>query len=170
MTTRGSLADPTRGSDHPLTTSASTLDERFALTTARVLAADAMAPPPDHWDVLFAAIHLVRTRGVDEATAALTAALSRSGHPATGTARRGHATLTAFTVWAVDRLLAAGLDTIGVLWHPLCRPDAALTWYERATLATDAAHDGFVVADRALPTDPQPAAPAIGSATRGGAS
>ena len=88
--------------------------------------------------------------------------MTRSKLPgeATGTANTDtggyHDTLTVFYTWAVDRLVAAGLSTTGILWHPLVGKQAPLSWWDRATLFSVAARRGFVPSTLALPGDPAP--------------
>jgi hypothetical protein len=67
-----------------------------------------------------------------------------------------HATLASFYVWAVDRLVAAGLDDRQVMWHPLVDRNSPSAWYTPELLASEAARTGFVVADKALASEPQP--------------
>jgi hypothetical protein len=67
-----------------------------------------------------------------------------------------HATLASFYVWAVDRLVAAGLTDTQVLWHPLVDYRSPSAWYSDDVIDSDAARLGFVVADKALPSEPQP--------------
>ncbi len=70
---------------------------------------------------------------------------------------RYHDTRAVFFVWAVDRLVGAGLSDAGVLWHPLTAEGSAGAWWTPETLASDAAHDGFVRSELALAHEPQPA-------------
>lgn len=70
-----------------------------------------------------------------------------------------HDTLAVFHVWAVDRLLSAGLSDLAVLWHPLTHPESPLSWWDAATLASDEARDGFVASTRARAGEPAPFEP-----------
>jgi hypothetical protein len=54
------------------------------------------------------------------------------------TQARHHETLAVFHVWAVDRLLAAGLSDTAVLWHPLTDERSPLTWWDLGTLRSSA--------------------------------
>ena len=94
-------------------------------------------------------------RSVRETGAANTLAQVRADRPAF---HRGayHDTRAVFFVWAVDRLVEGGLSDIGVLWHPLTSPDSVFAWWTAATLDSAAARDGFVAAELALVTEPQP--------------
>jgi len=94
-------------------------------------------------------------RSVRESGAANTLTQVRADRPAF---HRGayHDTRAVFFVWAVDRLLEGGLSEIGVLWHPLTSPDSVFAWWTAATLDSAAARDGFVDAELALATEPQP--------------
>ena len=108
----------------------------------------------DHWTFLQEVIELVRrdrTTALDrlrERTAVL-------GVPAAG--GEPHETLAAFYVWAVDRLLAAGLDDHRVRWHPLTGPTAPRAWYRPATLRAAVARTCVVASDLARPGEPAPA-------------
>lgn len=67
-----------------------------------------------------------------------------------------HHTLAVFHVWAVDRLVSAGLSDLAVLWHPLTHPESPLSWWDAATLTSDAARGEFVASTRATPGEPTP--------------
>lgn len=67
-----------------------------------------------------------------------------------------HDTLAVFYVWAVDRLVEAGLDDVHVLWHPLTDPRSALAWWDEATLTSSAAAAHFVPSTLVLPGEPAP--------------
>jgi len=131
-----------------------TLDR--AALAARSLTIDQDHPPHvDHWSLVLATIHLVREHGAHAALATLRAALDRAGHPTTRDGRP-HETLTVFVVWAVNRLLDAGLTPTQVLWHPLLGTEAPLAWYDRATLQSESAHATFVASTLAMPSEPAP--------------
>lgn len=70
----------------------------------------------------------------------------------------GH-TAAVFYVWAVDRLIQAGLSDLGVLWHPLVDVRSIEAWYPVEVLAGEAAREGFVPSPLALTGEPQPAEP-----------
>jgi hypothetical protein len=70
-----------------------------------------------------------------------------------------HDTRAVFTVWAVDRLVKAGLSPRAVLWHPLVHADSAHAWWTAAVLESDAAADSFVASDLVLPGEPEPHEP-----------
>jgi hypothetical protein len=67
-----------------------------------------------------------------------------------------HDTLAVFYVWAVDRLLAAGLNDIRVLWHPLVDVRSPRSWWDDATLESDQARDHFVPSTLAHSGEPTP--------------
>ena len=67
-----------------------------------------------------------------------------------------HHTEASFIVWAIDRLVDAGLSDMGVLWHPLVQLESARAWWTDEVLASDAAIDGVVPSDKALAHEPQP--------------
>jgi hypothetical protein len=77
----------------------------------------------------------------------------------------GHTT-AAFYVWAVDRLIDAGLSDVGVLWHPLVDARSIEAWYPEEVLAGDAARAGFVPSPLALFGEPQPTEPRLLAAGR----
>jgi hypothetical protein len=70
-----------------------------------------------------------------------------------------HDTLAVFAVWAVDRLVTAGLTDTRILWHPLSQLESAAAWWDLPTLASDAARDGFVPSTLARGADPRPIEP-----------
>jgi hypothetical protein len=72
-----------------------------------------------------------------------------------------HHTKSSYFVWAVDRLVDAGLSDIEIIWHPLVDAHSPLAWYSEDVLSSEAARTGFVVADRALPSEPQPHVAAV---------
>jgi hypothetical protein len=71
-------------------------------------------------------------------------------------APRTHQTIATFFVWAVARLVDAGLTDSQILWHPLVDANSPLAWYSEALLATPEAFSAFVPADKALDGEPQP--------------
>ncbi len=68
-----------------------------------------------------------------------------------------HDTRAVFFVWAVDRLIEAGLSDMGVLWHPLTDDRSPASWWSIGQLESIAAAEHFVPADLALAHEPQPA-------------
>jgi hypothetical protein len=72
-----------------------------------------------------------------------------------------HDTLTVFFVWAIDRLLCAGLSDTAVVWHPLTDVRSPWSWYDEATLASAEARAHFVPATRSLLGEPTPAEPQV---------
>jgi hypothetical protein len=72
-----------------------------------------------------------------------------------------HDTLAVFHVWAVDRLLSAGLSDLAVLWHPLTHQDSPLMWWDVATLASTEARQGFVASTIAASFEPMPSEPRV---------
>ena len=67
-----------------------------------------------------------------------------------------HETLAVFAVWAVDRLVAAGLDDVQVLWHPLTDVRTPLSWWDHDTLESPAAKDAFIASVLARAGEPTP--------------
>lgn len=67
-----------------------------------------------------------------------------------------HDTVAVFFVWAVDRLVTAGLTDFAVVLHPLTDAHSPLAWWEAETLALPLAREYFVPSTRALPFEPQP--------------
>ena len=59
-------------------------------------------------------------------------------------------------MWAVDRLVQAGLSDLAILWHPLTDDRSPLAWWDDATLASRAARDSFVPSTSAAAWEPQP--------------
>ena len=112
-----------------------------------------------HVDLLRTITALVRDAG--PAAALDTLRRDRPSIPVPGVAGGAptvgyHHTLAVFHVWAVDRLVSAGLSDLAVLWHPLTHPESPLSWWDAATLASDEARDGFVASTRATPGEPTP--------------
>lgn len=108
-----------------------------------------------HLDLLTTIAHRVREAGAAAALADL-----RAERPHLTAADLSvvayHDTLAVFYVWAVDRLVEAGLDDTRILWHPLTDPRSALAWWDAATLAGPQAAARFVPSTRALPGEPVP--------------
>ncbi|MFN8023986.1 MAG: hypothetical protein U0Q03_20815 [Acidimicrobiales bacterium] len=72
-----------------------------------------------------------------------------------------HETLAVFHVWAVDRLLRAGLSDTAVLWHPLTDERSPLSWWDLGTLRSPAARERFVASTSAASWEPAPALPEL---------
>jgi len=150
-----------------MTTNACTLDHavRPIDTTAADLARDAeLGTLPsaswNHWTFLLVTTHLVREAGGADALKRLRSIASPRGVPPSDrTDGRPHETLLVFYVWAVDRLLTAGLSTSEVLWHPLVDVGSPLAWYHASTLDSALARRTFVGSDRALAGEPAPRLP-----------
>jgi hypothetical protein len=121
----------------------------------------ATLPKPQwtHRAHVLAAVTLVRRHGAAEALARLRLAIPRYNE-ATGVANTDsggyHDTITVFYVWAVDRLVSAGLSTTAILWHPLTSFEAANSWYDPATLWSVAARRSFVPSNLARAGEPAP--------------
>jgi hypothetical protein len=85
-----------------------------------------------HVELITSLTHRVRHAGaavaLDELRASRPAIVGPSGTVGY------HDTLAVFSVWAVDRLVAAGLDDVHVLWHPLTDVRSPLSWWDEATL------------------------------------
>ena len=109
-----------------------------------------------HHEFLRSATALVRRSGAAEALVQI-----RRDRPAFDAQGRYHDTLAVFVVWAVDRLLAAGVTDAGVLWHPLTDALTPWAWYDDDTLASGEAHDHFVASTSALPGEPAPSEPQV---------
>lgn len=67
-----------------------------------------------------------------------------------------HRTRAAFTVWAIDRLIGAGLSDVALVWHPLTNPRSMLAWYDTETLESPEAHEHFVASSKVLIGEPAP--------------
>gem|GEM_PF-2376142 len=144
------------------TPSCATPADASARRTVAALEAGTIAPDEfDHRSFVLATVHLVRRHGQEAALDELRRLLADVGVPfardlsVTGMARY-HETLAAYGVWAAARLLGEGLDTLGILWHPLVAADSALAWYPREVLASEAAHATFVPSPLAGDAEPAP--------------
>ncbi len=71
-------------------------------------------------------------------------------------------TLAVFYVWAVDRLVQAGLSDIAILWHPLTDARSPMAWWDEATLGSIDAREHFVASTSAAEWEPQPTVPVAG--------
>jgi hypothetical protein len=71
-----------------------------------------------------------------------------------------HETLAVFYVWAVDRLVQAGLSDLAILWHPLVDDRSPLAWWDESTLASAPAREQFVASTTAAAWEPMPMLPA----------
>ena len=79
-----------------------------------------------HVELITSLTHRVRQVGaavaLDELRASRPAIVSPCG------AAGPHDTLAVFYVWAVDRLVGAGLNDVSVLWHPLTDVRSPRSW------------------------------------------
>jgi hypothetical protein len=98
------------------------------------------------------------TEQVRAGGAAAALAHLRASRPAF-TAVGYHDTAAVFAVWAVDRLVAAGLDDFHVMWHPLTDARSIRSWWDDTTLASQAARDGFVPSTLARSGEVRPTEP-----------
>lgn len=109
--------------------------------------------PRHHLDLVAEVVELVRRHGAGTALETL-----RRDRPAI-TGAGYHDTRAVFCVWAVDRLLTAGLTTPSLLWHPLLHEDSVYAWWSADVVDSVAAAEHFVPADRVLPGEPTPSEP-----------
>lgn len=114
------------------------------------------APSPllHHTVLVQHVLGLVRKRGAAGALAEL-----RRTRPPLDAAGY-HDTRAAYLVWAVDRLVDAGLSDLGVLWHPLTDLRSPLAWWDAETLESDTARERFVPPTLGEDWEPRPAEPA----------
>lgn len=103
-----------------------------------------------HVEFLTSLIRSVRTVG-----AAATLDNLRAARPAVVDGEY-HDTVAVFFVWAVDRLVDAGLTDFAIVLHPLTDKHSPLAWWDEATLASTSARERFVPSTLALPFEPQP--------------
>jgi len=91
-----------------------------------------------------------------------TAALVRRHGPAaalealTTTGPDTHVTRMVYLVWAVDRLVGAGVPTERLLWHPLLDRRSLLCWWDAATLNSDEARRTWVPPTLCAAHEPAP--------------
>ena len=90
--------------------------------------------------------------------AAATLAELRHARP-TITTEGYHDTVAVFYVWAIDRLVSAGLSDTQIHWHPLVDGGSLHAWWDDATLRSQRARDRFVASTRALVGEPAPFEP-----------
>jgi hypothetical protein len=112
-----------------------------------------------HLDLLRTVTALVRSVGPAAALDTLRAEQTTIPVPGADAAPGHHETLAVFHVWAVDRLVGAGLSDLAVLWHPLTDERSPLVWWDHSTLASPAARHGFVPSTLARPGEPAPLEP-----------
>jgi hypothetical protein len=112
-----------------------------------------------HVEFITSLTHRVRLAGaavaLDELRATRPAIISPAGTVGY------HDTLAVFYVWAVDRLVAAGLNDVRVLWHPLVDVRSPRAWWDDDTLAGDLAIAHAVPSTLAHDGDPMPVAPRL---------
>lgn len=110
----------------------------------------------DHVDLLRTITRLVRDAG----PAAALDALRRSRPDLAASSPVGgsgyHDTLAMFHVWAVDRLVAAGLSDTAILWHPLTDVRSPLSWWDAETLVSIEARTHAVASTLAEAWEPAP--------------
>jgi hypothetical protein len=115
-----------------------------------LLAGDAAKHVWKHTDLVLATTSLVRAHGP-----AATLDLLRAHSP------RHHETLAAFSVWAISRLVDAGLTTMAVLWHPLTETSSALSWWTESDLRSAAARTGWIEPTLATDGEVRPSLPVV---------
>jgi hypothetical protein len=98
-------------------------------------------------------VDLVSSEGAEAALATV-----RDEHPAFADGHY-HDTRAVFFVWAVDRLVAAGLTRTQVLWHPLVHADSPRAWWSDEVLESSVARHGFVAPTGLAAGEPTPAEP-----------
>lgn len=72
-----------------------------------------------------------------------------------------HDTVVVFFVWAIDRLIDAGLSDVAILWHPLTDARTPRSWYDAGTLDSIEARAHFVPATLSLANEPAPCEPGV---------
>ena len=112
-----------------------------------------ISPQFDRFTFVDVLIRAVRTMG-----AAATLAELRRSRPAI-TTDGYHDTVAVFYVWAVDRLVAAGLSDSQIHWHPLVDGGSVHAWWDDTTLRSQRARERFVASTRALVGEPAPFEP-----------
>lgn len=111
-------------------------------------------PKPEwtHEGHLLACMSLVRRHGAAEALRLLRGAIPPY-NDSTGVANTStggyHDTITVYYVWAVDRLLAAGLTAAEILADPLVERTAALVFWDREVLMSPLARAAWTPPQRA---------------------
>lgn len=106
-----------------------------------------------HLDIVAITADAVRRHGAPGALEAL-----RAEQPALHEGAY-HDTRAVFMVWAVDRLVRAGLSSTAILWHPLVHEDSVYAWWSAARIDSADAAAHFVASDLALPGEPTPLEP-----------
>lgn len=110
-----------------------------------------------HVELLHTVIRTVRARGAAAALAEL-----RAARPAI-TAVGYHDTAAVYTVWAVERLVAAGCSDRRICWHPLTDLRSMGAWWDDATLTSSTAREHFVPSTLARVGEPTPSEPHPGT-------
>lgn len=127
------------------------LDRRAGDIASRLL--DRTLPKPEwtHEAHVLACIAIVRDRGAAEALAMLRTAIPRYNE-STGVANTPtsgyHDTITVYYVWAVDRLLRAGLDAATILADPTIEREGPLQWWDRDELMSERARRSWLAPTR----------------------
>ena len=100
-----------------------------------------------HEGHLLACVSFVRSHGPADALVVLRGAIPPY-NVATGVANTPtggyHDTITVYFVWAIDHLLASGLDAPSILVDPLVERTALLRWWGRETLMSAEARAGWM--------------------------
>jgi hypothetical protein len=107
-----------------------------------------------HSHFVASVVDLVRSEGARDALATV-----RAERPAF-VGGEYHDTRAVFFVWAVERLVSAGLSRTQVLWHPLVHADSPLAWWSTEVLDSSAARQGFVTPTGLAEGEPTPVEPA----------
>jgi hypothetical protein len=112
-----------------------------------------MTSPLHHSHFVASLVDLVRSEGASDALATV-----RVDRPAFADGEY-HDTRAVFFVWAVERLVSAGLSRTQVLWHPLVHADSPLAWWSADVLESDVARQGFVAPTGLAAGEPTPVEP-----------
>lgn len=112
-----------------------------------------MTSPLHHSHFVASLVDLVCSEGASDALATV-----RADRPAFADGEY-HDTRAVFFVWAVDRLVSAGLTRTQVLWHPLVHADSPLAWWSAEVLDSRTARHGFVAPTGLADGEPVPCEP-----------
>ncbi|MFM2071654.1 MAG: hypothetical protein RLZZ623_1917, partial [Actinomycetota bacterium] len=104
--------------------------DRYVAPTSTPTSTPASAPTASRYELVTELSRMIRSHGAERALEEIRRERSQF------TEHGYHDTLAVFMVWAIARLVNAGLTDTRILWHPLADLRSAEAWWSADTLGT----------------------------------